>query len=1385
MSSSEANEQDARRQSVAPSESLSNASLLAASSMRTVTPAVGSNSNKPLTEDTVLETPAIVSHLRGEQAMLPNADEAEVVDDEQQAKQSATTDTESQRTNTELETAAAFPSILETPTNMSKNPSAAASSSASISTPIVLDGVLGNENSLPSSLMSAEAQALLPARSMNRAKPNPKALKDSNSSFKGSAALQSVLDDDFCVNTPAVTAASLRMQQDRISTTSTDEADTEPLSSAKRFSSLKSFSDSGSESSASRDVKPSLAALNKSSSAAAAANDEVVEMKLLGSSDFTIVNVHNNAGAANVRGTVKLVRNPKNATDSNTIDVLNSSKAKLGNIDAHEAAHLAPLLDQYPNLLVTATVAGPDDDCIIIKVRYYASHPSIENSVAALHEVLGPLFQPAPGADNSDKKPAHPRPIQLASAAAPPDSPGSLSVSSSSTEGETIEELKVFGYSMLTLVGMQYHSGHGQVTVGDKVKLVREPLNIYDANAIRVDNMSGTPIGHIERKQAQMLAVLMDLHKAVHYNASIAGKVRHSALPVKVEYAATSEAGPIYKAAYKKQLKQLFQILEGESAGSDSRPDFASSGGQSSHAPPPSAPRIIGFSLLTLVGMRYHSGCLAITTGDQVQLVREPYNKHDPNAVRVDTMAGETIGHVEREQARFLSYVMDSTTSLVYLSAIGAQRYSKVPLVVRFACAPADTATCLAILRSFLTGLFHTTDGTASNTLALAGMNGIVQNGLSRAVEARVQTQVVDWEGQREEIDELFEKQSENLLENLPPYELPPLLSHLTFYDYQKQGVSWLINQEKPSIPSYWSETVESGMKVWKCALTGEVVHNEPKPIQSAILADDMGLGKTLQTLALILANPPKGYDTYPLPKSIRTTDDAPRTTLIVSPLSVMAAWQSQIDQHINRYVADRTLTVRVYHGSNRGKVLQMIESGQVDIVLASYQTLASDLSIMRSAMRKADASDDDALFELPRAKKKQRGDRWIFDLCFHRLVLDEAHMIKNSKAKMFEAVTSLTADRKLCLTGTPMTNAVTDIHSLLAFLEVQPLGCADVFKRFIVNPIRAHKEIGLDRLRTVMSYICLRRKKQKVMQTIKLVPKTVEIRSVEFPAGSEHKRTYDALYDTARAYFIDALETSEDGVFGKFSEMLGLILYLRRSCNHLSLVPHGYRTRATESRATIMKLCKKEGKTLLEYLRGAFNNVEQLVECAVCMNELEEKDAVILRKCRHIFCEPCLNQIHNQLCPLCRDSYTSDDMVKKHTAEAAVKQDVVDINKEIQLHTRSPKVQAMLDAIDEMKADEKAVIFSQWTTMLDIVAGEFRTLGIKYTRIDGTMNAQARVQAMKEFEMESTEKKEAPRFILCSLMACGTGISLTRGNVVFILDPWWQGVRHCVVYAS
>ena len=188
-----------------------------------------------------------------------------------------------------------------------------------------------------------------------------------------------------------------------------------------------------------------------------------------------------------------------------------------------------------------------------------------------------------------------------------------------------------------------------------------------------------------------------------------------------------------------------------------------------------------------------------------------------------------------------------------------------------------------------------------------------------------------------------------------------------------------------------------------------------------------MGLGKSIQTLGLILLAPPAGVQ-YKIPvssdaataNSSSVNPSTKRCTLIVCPVSVLSNWTDQVET----FVVPGVLSVELYHGANRHDILPEVKAGNVDILLVSYNTLASDF----------DATDNSS----KKPKKKRAKRESIFDVDFHRIVLDEAHTIRNSKTRGFKAVSLIKADRKLALTGTPFVNTADDIYSLLSFLEVQ-----------------------------------------------------------------------------------------------------------------------------------------------------------------------------------------------------------------------------------------------------------------------------------------------------------------------------------------------------------
>lgn len=164
------------------------------------------------------------------------------------------------------------------------------------------------------------------------------------------------------------------------------------------------------------------------------------------------------------------------------------------------------------------------------------------------------------------------------------------------------------------------------------------------------------------------------------------------------------------------------------------------------------------------------------------------------------------------------------------------------------------------------------------------------------------------------------------------------------------------------------------------------------------ILADDMGLGKTIQMLALIHNNP--------------STDSKRHATLVVCPVSLLNQWSLEIETKSSIH---HRPCVFIYHRQSF-KEIEAKKFSKFDIVITSYGTLLNEY----------------------RNHSKGIKDSHLFDTEWWRVVLDEAHCLKNPQTITSEAVCGLKASKRWCLTGTPIQNGIKDFFPLLRFLKIK-----------------------------------------------------------------------------------------------------------------------------------------------------------------------------------------------------------------------------------------------------------------------------------------------------------------------------------------------------------
>jgi SWI/SNF-related matrix-associated actin-dependent regulator of chromatin subfamily A3 len=107
-----------------------------------------------------------------------------------------------------------------------------------------------------------------------------------------------------------------------------------------------------------------------------------------------------------------------------------------------------------------------------------------------------------------------------------------------------------------------------------------------------------------------------------------------------------------------------------------------------------------------------------------------------------------------------------------------------------------------------------------------------------------------------------------------------------------------------------------------------------------------------------------------------------------------------------------------------------------------------------------------------------------------------------------------------------------------------------------------------------------------------------------------------------------------------------------------------------------------------------------------------------------------------------------------------------------------SSKVDALLSILHASHTKDpttKTVIFSQWTSFLDIIGTALTARSLPFTRIDGSMRSPARDAAMTAFSTPSTipSTTPSPHILLASLAVCSVGLNLVAANQVILADSW------------
>ncbi|NWV80606.1 TTF2 factor, partial [Dasyornis broadbenti] len=532
-----------------------------------------------------------------------------------------------------------------------------------------------------------------------------------------------------------------------------------------------------------------------------------------------------------------------------------------------------------------------------------------------------------------------------------------------------------------------------------------------------------------------------------------------------------------------------------------------------------------------------------------------------------------------------------------------------------------------------------------------------------------------------------------------------------------------------------------SGLKVpllqhQKQALAWLLWRERQRPC-GGILADDMGLGKTLTMIALILAqkqlNTEKRKETLEIWLSKNDSTVIPScSTLVICPASLIHHWKKEIE----RRVAFGKLRVYLYHGPNRDKHAEVLSG--YDVVVTTYSLLSKEVPTSKEEGEVPAQDYDVGSGSSPSSP--------LLRVAWARIILDEAHNIKNPRVQTSIAVCKLSASARWAVTGTPIQNNLLDMYSLLRFLRCSPFDEYKVWKYQVDNNTKK----GGERLSLLTRSLLLQRTKDQLDSAGKPLVSLPQHSTLlhQLKLSTDEQSVYNVLFARSRSTLQSYLKRQEqknegreyDGgnPFEKVAREFGVsqkeFLTDSQSASQVSSTVH----------VLSMLLRLRQCCCHLSLLKVALDQVNLNSEGLAL--SIEEQLGTLT-----------LSELH-----------TPDSKSTVYLNGTAFQTDIFEITRE---STKIARLLAELKTIQSHSEPQKSVVVSQWTSMLKVVAVHLQCLGLKYAVVDGSVNPTQRMDVVEEFN----NNPKGPQVMLVSLLAGGVGLNLTGGNHLFLLDMHWN----------
>ncbi|XP_037954856.1 transcription termination factor 2 [Teleopsis dalmanni] len=517
---------------------------------------------------------------------------------------------------------------------------------------------------------------------------------------------------------------------------------------------------------------------------------------------------------------------------------------------------------------------------------------------------------------------------------------------------------------------------------------------------------------------------------------------------------------------------------------------------------------------------------------------------------------------------------------------------------------------------------------------------------------------------------------------------------------------------------------------------------------RGGILADDMGLGKTLTMISMIVSAKAREEQNPEKVEEDSESDDDKKNqvwstkgrrtyyeggTLVVCPASLIRQWESEIENKVMR----NKLTVCLHHGNNRDTKPKHLRT--YDVVITTYNIVA----------------------------REHKSSGAVFGIKWRCIILDEAHVIRNHKAQSSLAVCALRAKYRWTLTGTPIQNKEMDAYALLKFLRCSPFDDLAHWKRWVDNKSAG----GQQRLNTLMRTLLLRRTKVQLQERgiLQCLPnKKVEL--VEVNLDKEEMNVYQRILVYSRSLFAQFLhQRAERDTDYNYREEANKPTYLQTKNpsdayynlhKKFTKMNHGNKEVKSHDILVLLlrlrQICCHPG--LIDAMLEDEDEANLSSDHDVSHREIDLLDQLNKLKITNTSKNSSLQD--DELRP-------EDEVIAKASAKVLQRSNPV-----FNLKRPSTKMLQVLKTLKNClsQSDDKVIIVSQWSSVLNIFKSHLCDAGITPLALDGQVPVKDRQGIVDKFNNSKNY-----RVLLLSLTAGGVGLNLIGANHLFLFDLHWN----------